>query len=380
MINRKIKNTIISRLKQFPAVALLGPRQAGKSTLAKTFSGAYYDLEIDQERLRLDLQWNEIIKSEKLIILDEAQTYPDIFPRIRSAIDADRTKKGRFMILGSVSPILMKQVSESLAGRIAITELSPFFLDEVKQKGLDNLWLMGGFPDGGIIKKEMFPLWQKNYLDLIAMRDLPHWGLAAAPQVTQKFFKMTAAIHGNLWNASQIGKSMGLSYHTVNSYLDYLEQTYLIRRLQPYYANIRKRLVKSPKVFWRDTGLLHSLLGASDFEQLLTQPWVGFSWEGFVIEQILASLESQGRDYEAYFFRTADGFELDLILFLNSKKWVFEIKLTGSPGNSELDRLKKTSGMINADNVILISRTEKEIKGEGIVSTNLPGTLRLLRI
>src|SRR4030042_6234180 len=362
MINRKIKNTIISRLKQFPAVALLGPRQAGKSTLAKTFSGAYYDLEIDQERLRLDLQWNEIIKSEKLIILDEAQTYPDIFPRIRSAIDADRTKTGRFMILGSVSPILMKQVSESLAGRIAITELSPFFLDEVKQKGLDNLWLMGGFPDGGIIKKEMFPLWQKNYLDLIAMRDLPHWGLSAAPHVTQKFFKMTAAIHGNLWNASQIGKSMGLSYHTVNSYLDYLEQTYLIRRLQPYYANIRKRLVKSPKIFWRDSGLLHSLLGASDFEQLLTQPWVGFSWEGFVIEQILASLESQGRDYEAYFFRTADGFELDLILFLNSKKWVFEIKLTGSTATSELDRLKKTSGMINADNVILVSRAEKEIK------------------
>src|SRR4030042_423748 len=145
MINRKIKNSIISRLKQFPAVALLGPRQAGKSTLAKTFPSAYYDLEIDQERLRLDLQWNEIIKSEKLIILEE-----------------------------------------------------------VKQIGLDNLWLMGGFPDGGIIKEDMFPLWQKNYLDLIAMRDLPHWGLAAAPQVTQKFFKMTAAIQGNLWNARHI--------------------------------------------------------------------------------------------------------------------------------------------------------------------------------
>jgi predicted AAA+ superfamily ATPase len=379
MINRKIKNTIISRLKQFPAVALLGPRQAGKSTLAKTFSGAYYDLEIDQERLRLDLQWNEIIKSEKLIILDEAQTYPDIFPRIRSAIDADRTKTGHFMILGSVSPSLMKQVSESLAGRIAITELSPFFLEEVKQMGLDNLWLMGGFPDGGIIKEDMFPLWQKNYLGLIAMRDLPHWGLAAAPQVTQKFFKMTAAIHGSLWNASQIGKSMGLSYHTVNNYLDYLEQAYLIRRLPPYHANIRKRLVKSPKIFWRDTGLLHSLLGASNFEQLLSQPWVGFSWEGFVIEQILAFLESQGRDYEVYFFRTSDGYELDLILFLEGKKWVFEIKLTGSPGTSELDRLKRTSEMINADNVVLVSRTEKEIKGGGIISTNLPGVLRLFK-
>jgi predicted AAA+ superfamily ATPase len=380
MISRKLKNTIISRLKQFPAVALLGPRQAGKSTLAKTFSGIYYDLELDQERLRLDLQWNEVIQSEKLIILDEAQNYPDIFPRIRNAIDTLRNKNGRFLILGSVSPSLMKQVSESLTGRIAITELTPFFLNEVKQKGLDNLWLMGGFPDGGILKEGLFPLWQKNYLDLIAMRDLPQWGLTAAPQVTQKFFRMTAAVHGNLWNASQIGKSMGLSYHTVNSYLDYLEQVYLLRRLQPYFVNIRKRLVKSPKVYWRDPGLLHSLLGVSNLEQLLNQPWVGFSWEGFIIEQILSCLESQGRNYESYFFRTTDGYELDLILSLEGKKWSFEIKLTGSPGSNELDRLKKTSGIIGADIMVLVSRTEKEIKGEGIISTNLHGVLKLLRI
>ncbi|MBN1626734.1 MAG: ATP-binding protein [Deltaproteobacteria bacterium] len=380
MINRKLKDVIVARLKQFPAVALLGPRQSGKSTLAKTFSGAYYDLEIDQERLRLDLQWSSAVQTNNMIILDEAQTFPEIFPRIRNAIDAKRSKNGRFLILGSVSPALMKQVSESLAGRIAVTELSPIFLEELGKKALDKLWLMGGFPEGGIIKEGMFPLWQRNYLDLIAMRDLPHWGLAAAPRVTQRFFKMTSAIHGTQWNASQIGKSMGLSYHTVNSYLDFLEQVYLLRRLQPYYANIKKRLVKSPKVYWRDTGLLHSLLGVDNFDQLLNQPWVGHSWEGFVVEQVLACLDSQGRNYEPYFFRTSDGYELDLVLVLEGKKWAFEIKLTGSPGQNELDRLKKTAEMIGFDTMVLISRTDKEIKGDSIISTNLPGALKLLKV
>jgi len=379
MITRKLKDIIVARLKQFPAVALLGPRQSGKSTLAKTFSGAYYDLEIDQERLRLELQWNSLIRMDKMIILDEAQSFPDVFPRIRNEIDAKRSKNGRFLILGSVSPALMKQVSESLAGRIAITELSPFFLEETGKKELDKLWLMGGFPDGGVIKEGMFPLWQKNYLDLIAMRDLPHWGLAAAPQVTQRFFKMTSAAHGTQWNASQIGKSMGLSYHTINTYLDFLEQVYLLRRLRPYHANIKKRLVKSPKVYWRDTGLLHSLLGVNNFDQLLNQPWVGHSWEGFVIEQILNCLDSQGRNYEPYFFRTTDGYEMDLMLVLEGEKWAFEIKLTGSPRQNDLEGLRKTSEMIAGDRMVLISRTEKEIKGDRIISTNLPGALKLLK-
>jgi uncharacterized protein len=379
MIKRRLKDVLRARLSRFPAVALLGPRQSGKSTLAKTFPGAYYDLEIDQERLRLDLQWNSAIQTDRLIILDEAQTFPDVFPRIRNEIDAKRSKNGRFLILGSVSPALMREVSESLAGRIAITELSPLLLDEIGKNNLDRLWLMGGFPDGGIIKESMFPLWQKNYLDLISMRDLPHWGLAAAPKVTQRFFRMTSATHGSQWNASQIGKSMGLSYHTINSYLDFLEQIYLLRRLQPYHANLKKRLVKSPKVYWRDSGLLHSLLGIGDFDQLINQPWVGHSWEGFVIEQILACLDSQGHNYEPSYFRTADGYELDLLLSLNGKRWAFEIKLTGSPGQKELETLRKTSEMIGADMMILVSRTEKEIKGDGIISTNLPGILKLLK-
>ena len=379
MIRRKLTNTIISRLKQFPAVALLGPRQSGKTTLAKTFSARYYDLEVEQEKLRLDLQWDEITQSDHLIILDEAQSYPEIFPRIRSAIDNRRDTMGRFMILGSVSPGLMIQVSEYLTGRIALCELSPFCIDEVRRKGLDNLWLVGGFPDGGILKRDRFPLWQKNYLDVLAMRDLPQWGLPATPQVTQRLFRMLAISNGNIWNASQIGKSMGLSYHTVNSYLNYLEQAYLVRRLQPFHASIRKRLVKSPKVYWRDTGLLHSLQGVNSSDDLIVQPWVGFSWEGFVIEQILICLEAQGTHYEPYFFRTNDGHELDLLLILNGKKWGFEIKLSGSPGRDEFDGLNKAAEMVGADRKLLISRTRREIEGTDVVSTNLYGVLRLLR-
>ena len=379
MIKRKLTNTIISYLKKFPAVALLGPRQSGKTTLAKTFSTNYYDLEVEQEKLRLDLQWDDITQSDHLIILDEAQSYPEIFPRIRSAIDNRRDTMGRFMILGSVSPGLMIQVSEFLTGRIAICELSPFYIDEVKRKSLDTLWLVGGFPDGGILKSDRFPLWQKQYLDVLAMRDLPQWGLPATPQVTQRFFRMLALSNGTVWNASQIGKSMGLSYHTVNSYLSYLEQAYLIRRLQPFHTNIRKRLVKSPKVYWRDTGLLHSLQGITSSNNLIVQPWVGFSWESFVIEQIFICLAAQGTHYDAYFFRTNDGHELDLLLILNGKKWAFEIKLSGSPGRYELDRLQKAAEMVGADRKVLISRTRREIKGADVVSTNLYGVLKLLQ-
>ena len=378
MISRKIQDIVLSRLKQFPAVALLGPRQAGKTTLAKTFSDIYYDLEVEQEKLRLDLQWDDIIQSESVIILDEAQNHPEIFPIIRNAIDSERKKNGRFMILGSVSPGLMKQVSEFLTGRIALCELSPFFLSEVKQRGIDNLWLVGGFPDGGILTKDQFPIWQENYLDLLAMRDLPQWGLPATPQVTRRFFRMIAAVHGNLWNASQVGKSMGLSYHTVNSYLDYLDQVYMIRKLQPYSTNIKKRLVKSPKIYWKDSGLLHSLMGVSSFDQLIIQPWVGFSWEGFVIEQILSCLDSLGHSRQPYFFKTSDGHELDLVLMLNGEIWAFEIKLSGSSGRKEMDKLKRTSEMIGADKMVLVSRTRKEIRGKHMVSTHLPGILRLI--
>ncbi len=380
MLKRKYSKIIHKRLEMFPAVALLGPRQSGKTTLAKSVSDIYFDLEDEQEKLRIDLLWNDVIKSEKTVILDEAQNYPEIFHRLRSEIDRTRKKNGRFLILGSVSPGLMKQVSEFLTGRIAVCELCPFYLQEIGKRGQDNLWVRGGFPDGGILNSEQFPVWQKSYLELLAMRDLPLWGMPSTPQVTQRLFKMLAAGHGTIWNASQIGKSMGLSYHTVNSYLNYLEQTYLIRVLPPYFANVKKRLVKSPKVYWRDTGLLHSLMGINSFDELITQPWVGLSWEGWVIEQILIYLKVNDIDHEPFYFRTSDGHELDLVLKIGNSLWAFEIKLTTSPGQSDLERLKKTAGYVNADKTVLISRTRNEIIGSNLFSTNVKGCFRLFEL
>jgi predicted AAA+ superfamily ATPase len=378
MIARHLKSIIVSRLKSFPAVALFGARQTGKTTLAKTLSSVYYDLEVESEKLRLDLQWNEIIPSNKLIILDEAQNYPEIFPRVRNAIDNERKRNGRFLILGSISPGLMKEVSEFLTGRIAICELGPLCFEEMEVSHTDDLWLMGGFPDGGILDKAKFPVWQRHYLDLLAMRDLPMWGLPAKPQMTRRFFKMLAISNGNMWNASLVGKSLGLTYHTVNSYLDYLEQAYLIRRLQPFFANIKKRLVKSPKVFWRDSGLLHSLLGVREMDDLFVQPWVGGSWEGWVIEQIFVCLGIHDIDYEAYYFRTRDGYELDLVLRLFGKLWAFEIKLSSAPDKRDLDGLTKTAAMISADRWVLISRTAESIKGPAGISTNLGGAVNAI--
>jgi len=372
MLTRHLQKVIRAQLKRFPAVALLGARQVGKTTLARTFSTLYYDLELEQERLRLDLEWHEAAGAKQPVILDEAQNFPAIFPRLRSAIDADRKRNGRFIILGSVSPALMKDVAEFLTGRIALCELDPLCLEELPGHDTGALWLTGGYPDGGVLKKSAYPQWQRNYLDLLAMRDLPVWGLPAPAQTTKRFFKMLAASQGSVWNASQIGKSLGVSYHTVNTYADCLEQAYLLRRVLPYQANIRKRLIKSPKIYWRDSGLLHSLLGLATMQDLLAHPLAGVSWEGFVIEQVLAGLHSRGMAYDGPFFlRTSDGSELDLVLVVGGRIWAVEIKLTASPAQDDFARLGKAADLIRADKRILISRTRKPAAGDRAVSTDL---------
>jgi predicted AAA+ superfamily ATPase len=377
VIARSLRKHIAKCLRSYPAVAILGVRQSGKTTLARTFSDSYFDLELEQEKLRLDLQWEKVLESRKPVILDEAQNFPEIFPRLRNAIDADRKRFGRFLILGSVSPGLMKTVADFLTGRIALTELAPLSLIEMRHTSQDNLWLMGGFPDGGIMKPGQFPLWQKNYLELLAGRDLPAWGLPASPPVTQRLFKMLAAAHGTVWNASMIGKSLGLSYHTVNSYLDYMDQAYLVRRLYPYSANIKKRLIKSPKIYWRDSGLLHALLNVSKMNELMVQPWVGLSWEGWVIEQICTTLRNQGAEFEPYFFRTSDGYELDLLLEYKAKLWAIEMKLSSSPDRRDLDRLNKIADLVGADKRILISKSRELIKTKDVMMSNLEGLLSL---
>ncbi len=374
-----VQDQILERLRGYPAVGLVGPRQSGKTTLAKSLGGAYFDLEQESERLRLDIEWERLIAGKEMLILDEAQSWPDVFPRLRGAIDGDRKRMGRFLLLGSVSPTLMVQVSESLAGRLSLVELTPLLLSELETKASrGRRWLCGGYPDGGVLEPRQYPQWQLDYLALLTQRDLPAWGLPVKPQTMGRLLRMLAALYGQVWNASQVGQSLGLSYHTVNNYLDYLEGAYLIRRLPSYQANIRKRLLKSPKVYWRDCGLLHALMNVSDRRSLLAQPWVGASWEGYVIEQVLGDLSSRGRDYRAYYFRTTDQYELDLVLDFGDGPWAVEVKLTSSPGPDDMARLDKTADMIKATRRFLISQSKKSSGDRGRVSCNLESFLEHL--
>ncbi|MCC6766816.1 MAG: ATP-binding protein [Deltaproteobacteria bacterium] len=366
------------RLGEFPAVALLGARQSGKTTLARAIGGHYFDLERPADRTRLDLSWDKLVSGSKLVILDEAQEWPEVFPRLRGAIDERRRAMGRFLLLGSVSPALMTQVSESLAGRLALVELTPFHLGEVGADKADRLWRLGGYPDAGVLGRSTYPAWHESYLRLLASRDLPNWGLPSKPALTERLFRMTAAVHGGTLNASALGQSLGLSYHTVRSYLDHLEGAYLVRLLPPLEANLKKRLVKAPKLYWRDSGLLHALLGFANDGDLPSQPWVGASFEGWVIEQILAARQARGESLSAHFFRAHDGLEVDLVIDADGMRELIEIKLTSAPSPAHMTALAKVAALIGARRQVLISRTTETVIGKERWSLDLPAYLKAI--
>lgn len=369
---RAIERILLTRLRDYPAAALVGPRQCGKTTLAKSLGGVYFDLEQEAERLRLDLEWPELVRGKQRLILDEAQSYPEVFPRIRGAVDERRGKAGRFLLTGSVSPALMRHVSESLAGRLAVLEMTPFLRGECPTKAaLDRHWLTGGYPEGGLLAPRRFPRWHADYLALLTQRDLPGWGLPARPQLTDRLLRMLAAWHGQAWNASRLGQSLGINYQTVSSYVDFLEGAYLVRRLPPFHANLGKRLVKAAKVYIRDTGVLHALLGVQSRSELLAAPWVGSSWEGYVIEQILAKLNALDRPVEAYFMRTSDQYEADLVLRRGHSLWVIEIKLTTNPGERDMQRIRKVAAMLGAERTILISQVREPLDTGELTSCDL---------
>jgi hypothetical protein len=375
MISRIYTRQVRDKLGKFPAVAILGPRQCGKTTLAQQFDGVYFDMETDGSQARLDAEWEALTAGRKLVVIDEAQQAPEVFPRLRGTIDADRKRNGRFLLLGSVSPALMKNVSESLAGRLGLVQMSPFVLPELPVGRMDDLWLRGGYPDGGILEPRMFPEWQKDYLDMLVARDLPTWGLSAKPRQTTRLLAMLAALHGQPVNASQLGTSLAMDHKTVVSHCDYLEGAFLIRRLQPYFTNMKKRLVKTPRVFWRDSGLLHALMNVTDLDHLYRQPWLGQSWEGFIIEQTLATLDAVGKRAQPFFFRTADGHELDLVLDWGTERWAIEVKLTSNPSPDMINRLHKTADMIDAKRRILVCRIARKIENDRLLVINPSGWL-----
>ena len=339
---------------------ILGPRQCGKTTLAEHFlDGEYFDLEKPSDRQVFGGDPELALRRlPEPCLLDEAQALPELFPVLRSLIDEDRKRNGRFFLLGSVNPVLVREISESLAGRVGIVELTPFLFPEIGEGpygDLAALWLRGAFPDAyATADEEAWQLWQENYLRTFVERDLPRQGLALSPVEMRRLLGMLAHNHGGLLNASELGRAMGLSYHTINKYLDVLEGHFLVRRLPPYYANLGKRLVKSPKVYLRDAGMLHHLLGIGSDRGLLESPRRGASWEGFLIEQLIALERLRNPGSQFYFYRTQAGAEVDLIIDRGSTRIGYELKCAMAVGRRDWLNLSNAlaDGVIHEGQVV----------------------------
>lgn len=331
----------------FPAVLILGARQVGKTTLAReSFADLpYCDLEDPATRALFseDARFQIEARARPAVILDEAQSVPDVFPALRGIIDADRAARGRFILLGSAQPTLVRQVSETLAGRVGILELDPLTADEASGGGLpvswEHAWIRGGFPDAllTVERGTSFRDWWEAYLRTYVERDLPALGLGAEPLRLRRLLTMLAHSQGGLANLSRLGASLGVSFGTVSRYLDILEQTFLLRRLAPYFTNIGKRLVKSPKLYLRDTGLVHHLLGVESADALLNHPIRGPSWETFVIEDIARRERTAHPHSQLFFWRTAAGAELDLVIERDGRRFGVEIK-AGASASPHLGR------------------------------------------
>lgn len=338
MFYRSLHNSLTEALERQAAVVLLGPRQVGKTTLALQVTedcpSIYLDLESPEDLQKLsDPLLYLRSQKDKLVILDEIQRAPDLFLVLRGLIDEYRRQgnpNGHFLLLGSASLDLLQQSSESLAGRIAQLELTPFTAAEVGEDEERQLWLRGGFPESFLAKKETFSYkWRKDFIKSYLERDIPQFGSRLPAETLRRFWTMLAHVQGGLLNAAQLALSLGVSVQSVLRYLDLLVDLLLVRRLSPYHTNVGKRLVKSPKVFIRDTGLLHALLGLPDQETLLGHPILGASFETFVIENCL---NCAGDDVHGYFYRSAAGAEIDLVLeFADQTLWAVEVKHSLSP-------------------------------------------------
>jgi len=336
MIERRKTSELIELIDSMPAVALLGPRQAGKTTLAQEIGDGreahYLDLESDTGRARLaDPEAYLSEHTDHLVILDEVQRMPNLFQNLRGLIDEGRRKglrSGRFLLLGSASIELLRQSSESLAGRIAYSELGPF--DALEVDDMNQLWLRGGFPDSYLASSDRASArWRRDLIRTYLERDIPQMGPRIAAETLRRFWTMLAHAQSGLLNASTLARSLGVDSKTITNYLDLLVDLLLVRRLEPWHGNVKKRLVKSPRVYIRDSGLVHSLLQIEDRETLLGHPILGASWEGFVIENTIMASPDGTR---ASFYRTSAGAECDLVLELpGSETWAIEIKRNSAP-------------------------------------------------
>lgn len=385
MYQRIANQIVLSALERQAAVVLLGPRQVGKTTLALEIAGqrpsVYLDLERDADRQILtepELYLDEQIG--KLVILDEVQQLPGLFRTLRGQIDTRRRagiRTGQFLLLGSASNVLLHQSAESLAGRVRYIEMPPLLIDEVGPGNLNTLWLRGGFPDSFQAESDRASLeWRDDFLRTYLERDIPALGPRIPAATLRRFWTMLAHAQGGLSNAAALAEGLGVSGQTVGRYLDLLVDLMLVRRLQPWHANVGKRLVKSPKIYVRDSGLVHALLGLGTLESLLGHPVVGGSWEGFCIETLIAASPA---GTEPYFYRTSAGAELDLLLKLpDGTIWALEIKRTTTPRVSR--GFHQAVADTGADEKILVYAGDQDIPAtDGLRAMPLSKVVEKLR-
>ena len=358
--------TLAVRLADFPVVAVLGPRQVGKTTLARQLAAQwsgpvrYFDLEDPDDQARLADPAFILRPLSGLVVLDEIQTRPDLFPLLRVLADREGTP-ARFLLLGSAAPELMRHAAETLAGRVAFHELDGLALDEIMPEQadidlLDNRWLRGGFPRSLLARSlAVSREWREAFIRTYLERDLPQLGINLPAVTMRRFWTMLAHYHGQTWNGSELGRALGVSDKTVSRYLDILEGTYMAFRLLPWHTNLGKREVKAPKVYLADSGILHSLLGVGGADNLLAHPKCGASWEGFMIREIMRRTGA-GRG-EAYFWGAHTGAELDLLIVRDGRRLGFEIKLTRSP--------KVTPSMRSACEVLGLEKLHVICHGDG---------------
>ena len=345
-------SSIRTALQRSRIVALIGPRQCGKTTLAREFlpeeSVNYFDLEDPISLARLDEPMTALSSLKGLVVIDEVQRRPDLFPVLRVLVDR-KGYEGRFLILGSASGDLLRQSSETLAGRMETLTLSGFNLAELGYDSMAQHWLRGGFPLSFLAATEMNSMaWRKSFIQALLERDLPQWGVRTSSTALWRFWTMLAHYHGQTWNAAEPARAMGVSESTTRRYLDLLSDAFMVRQLQPWHANLRKRQVKSPKIYIRDSGLLHQLLGIGSERELMTHPKIGASWEGYVIEEVLHAICPD----EAFFWATHQGAEIDLVLRLNGEMLGIECKRSDAPGMTPSIRIARDDLKLKAVAVV----------------------------
>ena len=323
-----------------PVVALTGPRQCGKTTLARALAAGeprstFFDLESAVDRRRLQAPEQALAALSGLVVVDEIQREPTLFETLRVLVDRD-DNPGRFLVLGSATPSLVRGVSESLAGRVGLVDLSGFSLSEVGPESWRGLWLRGGFPRAYLAPSDRTSaLWRRSFVQTFLERDLPQLGITVPAETLRRFWTMIAHYHGQVWNAAEFARALGSSEGTARRYLDILAGAFMVRPLPPWFANVRKRQVRSPKIYMRDTGILHTLLTLDASETVAGHPKVGASFEGFVIEELVGAIEGGG----AYFWATHGGAELDLLVMQGGRSYGFECKFADAPGTTRSMRV-----------------------------------------